>query len=55
MKSLNELRAIKNKMMCQVNLRLGGEAAIHAEAEGHRFIRIIYLCAEGQDVHLITA
>ncbi len=34
MKSLNELRAIKNKMMCQVNLRLGGEAAIHAEAEG---------------------
>ena len=33
MKSLNELRAIKNKMMCQVNLRLGGEAAIHAEAE----------------------
>lgn len=34
MKSLNELRAIKNKMMFQVNLRLGGEAAIHAEAEG---------------------
>lgn len=34
MKSLNELRAVKNKMMCQVNLRLGGEAAIHAEAEG---------------------
>ena len=34
MKSLNELRAIKNKMMCQVNLRLGSEAAIHAEAEG---------------------
>lgn len=34
MKSINELRAIKNKMMCQVNLRLGGEAAIHAEAEG---------------------
>ena len=34
MKSLNELRAIKNKMMCQVNLRLDGEAAIHAEAEG---------------------
>lgn len=34
MKSLNELRAIKNKMMCQVNLRLGGEVAIHAEAEG---------------------
>ena len=34
MKSLNELRAIKNKMMCQVNLRLGGEASIHAEAEG---------------------
>lgn len=34
MKSLNELKAIKNKMMCQVNLRLGGEAAIHAEAEG---------------------
>ena len=34
MKSLNELRAIKNKMMCQVNLRLGGEADIHAEAEG---------------------
>ena len=34
MKSLNELRAIKNKIMCQVNLRLGGEAAIHAEAEG---------------------
>ena len=34
MKALNELRAIKNKMMCQVNLRLGGEAAIHAEAEG---------------------
>ena len=34
MKSLNELRAIKNKMMCQVNLRLGGEATIHAEAEG---------------------
>lgn len=34
MKSLNELRAIKNEMMCQVNLRLGGEAAIHAEAEG---------------------
>ena len=34
MKSLNELRAIKNKMMCQVNLRLGGEAAIHDEAEG---------------------
>lgn len=33
MKSLNELRAIKNKMMCQVNLRLGGEADIHAEAE----------------------
>lgn len=34
MKSLNELRAIKNKMMCQVNFRLGGEAAINAEAEG---------------------
>ena len=34
MKSLNELRASKNKMTCQVNLRLGGEAAIHAEAEG---------------------
>ena len=34
MKSLNELRAIKNKMMCQVNLRLGSEATIHAEAEG---------------------
>ena len=34
MKSLNELRAIKNKMMCQVNLRLGSEATISSEAEG---------------------
>lgn len=34
MKSLNELRAIKNKMMCQVNLRLGSEATISLEAEG---------------------
>lgn len=34
MKSLNELRAIKNKMMCQVSLRLGSESAISAEAEG---------------------
>ncbi len=37
-------------------LWLGGEAAIHAEVlKVRRFIRIIYLCAEGQDVHLITA
>ena len=34
MKSLNELRAIKNKMMCQVNLRLGSEATISSGAEG---------------------
>lgn len=34
MKSLNELRTIKNKMICQVSLRLGGEAAISTEAEG---------------------
>ena len=40
MKSLNELRAIKNKMMCQVNLRLGSEAAIHAEAEGAQVVKI---------------
>lgn len=45
MKSLNELRAIKNKMMCQVNLRLGGEAAIHAEAEGaHVHKNYILVC-----------
>ena len=45
MKSLNELRAIKNKMMCQVNLRLGGEAAIHAEAEGAKVHKnYIHVC-----------
>lgn len=33
MKSLNELRSIKNKMMCQVGLRLDGAAAV-TEANG---------------------
>ena len=33
MKSLNELRSIKNKMMCQVGLRLDGAAAV-TEADG---------------------
>ena len=33
MKSLNELRSIKNKMMCQVGLRLDGAAAV-TEVDG---------------------
>ena len=47
MKSLNELRAIKNKMMCQVNLRLGSEATISSEAEGaqvHKNYILVNLC-----------
>ena len=61
MKSLNELRAIKNKMMCQVNLRLGGEAAIHAEAEGAQVHKNYILvcggtgCTSNQSLDVVKA